>query len=67
LYGLTLLFSLKTHSYLYDVGIAEEDQTTEEKAELAHSQKALAGWIGVLLLSTVNTIVYGGHSVTPDQ
>jgi Ca2+:H+ antiporter len=52
LYGLTLLFSLKTHSYLYDVGIAEEDQTTEEKAELAHSRKALAGWIGVLLLST---------------
>jgi Ca2+:H+ antiporter len=24
-YGLTLLFAMKTHSYLYDVGIAEED------------------------------------------
>ncbi|MBE9061236.1 calcium/proton exchanger [cf. Phormidesmis sp. LEGE 11477] len=25
-YGLTLLFSMKTHSYLYDVGMAEEGQ-----------------------------------------
>lgn len=24
-YGLTLLFSMKTHSYLYDVGVAEEE------------------------------------------
>lgn len=27
-YGLTLLFAMKTHSYLYDVGIAEEDIST---------------------------------------
>ncbi len=27
-YGLTLLFSMKTHSYLYDVGVAEEPTET---------------------------------------
>jgi Ca2+:H+ antiporter len=29
-YGLTLLFSMKTHSYLYDVGVAELDDDNEE-------------------------------------
>ncbi len=34
-YGLTLLFSMKTHSYLYDVGIAEESaaEHTENNAQ----------------------------------
>lgn len=52
-YALTLLFSLKTHSYLYDVGLvdlAEETQNTN--SEPAHKPN-LVLWIGVLLAATV--------------
>ncbi|AFY75791.1 calcium/proton exchanger Cax [Pleurocapsa sp. PCC 7327] len=51
-YGLTLLFSLKTHSYLYDVGLADE-----ENSDLSDTDKAkmpsLKVWLSVLLVSTV--------------
>jgi len=43
-YGLTLLFSMKTHSYLYDVGVAEEspDEHAEAKAKTnAHGETNL--------------------------
>ena len=33
-YGLTLLFSMKTHAYLYDVGIAEEESNPETLSKL---------------------------------
>ncbi len=53
-YALTLLFSMKTHTYLYDVGIAEieieegRDLTTaEEDVEIEKINLPL--WIGVLL------------------
>lgn len=36
-YGLTLLFSMKTHSYLYDVGIAEEDSDPEALSKLGQN------------------------------
>ncbi|MCC5650211.1 calcium/proton exchanger [Nostoc sp. XA013] len=55
-YGLTLLFSLKTHSYLYDVGVVEledkvsEDQTTEQDK---HSLPNLSLWVGILLVATI--------------
>jgi Ca2+:H+ antiporter len=52
LYGLTLLFSLKTHSYLYDIGIAEGELSVETDL-LSHRQRALWGWVGVLLLASV--------------
>ncbi|MBE9258433.1 calcium/proton exchanger [Dolichospermum sp. LEGE 00246] len=47
-YGLTLLFSMKTHAYLYEVGIAEieEDEVTHEKPNVWL-------WSGVLLLCTL--------------
>ncbi len=57
-YGLTLLFSMKTHSYLYDAGVAEQELLTE----LAESNLApddpehkvnLPLWIGVLLGATL--------------
>lgn len=48
IYGLTLLFSLKTHSYLYDVGIAESIEIEKEK-----SATELWLWIGILLISTL--------------
>ncbi|QZZ21653.1 calcium/proton exchanger [Leptothermofonsia sichuanensis E412] len=57
-YGLTLLFSLKTHSYLYDVGLADEDLMDSPDGfheGLTQNSKTtkLAIWIGVLLLSTI--------------
>ena len=63
-YGMTLLFSLKTHSYLYDVGVAEleeapasgEAYTTEIHSTETHATEHkpnLKLWIGVLLLATI--------------
>lgn len=48
-YGLTLLFSMKTHAYLYDVGTAEEEGVEEEHGEAPN----LPLWIGVLLAATL--------------
>ena len=48
-YGLTLLFSMKTHAYLYDVGTAEEEGVEEEH----HGEPNLPLWIGVLLVATL--------------
>ena len=47
-YLLTLLFSMKTHSYLYDVGVAETE------AMVSHEHKPnLVLWIGILLACTL--------------
>jgi len=58
-YGLTLLFSMKTHSYLYDVGVAEfgpeADEAEAKPAEASRSQ--LWFWIGVLLAITIAVAV----------
>jgi Ca2+:H+ antiporter len=52
-YGLTLLFSMKTHTYLYDVSLADMDPEELAEANLAgdddHGQVNLPLWIGVLL------------------
>ena len=53
LYGLTLLFSLKTHSYLYDVGIAEADAGAMEAMAPKDRKVRLGGWVVVLLLSSL--------------
>jgi Ca2+:H+ antiporter len=52
-YALTLLFSLKTHSYLYDVSIVEleEDATTGHVTE-SHKPN-LKLWLGVLIAATL--------------
>jgi Ca2+:H+ antiporter len=55
-YALTLLFSLKTHSYLYDVGVKdlEVDPETATSGGDAHSEKPnLWPWVGVLLVATL--------------
>ena len=46
-YGLTLLFSLKTHSYLYDVGVVIQ------KDEPAQPATSLGVWVGILFLATL--------------
>ena len=51
-YGLTLLFSMKTHSYLYDVGVAELEEGESEDSETKHEVN-LPFWIGVLLVVTI--------------
>lgn len=50
LYGLTLLFSLKTHSYLYDVAITESEVAAADSDD---RNQRLWGWVAVLLLSSV--------------
>lgn len=47
-YALTLLFSMKTHSYLYEVGIAET-----EAEESPHDKPNVWLWSGVLLVCTL--------------
>jgi Ca2+:H+ antiporter len=60
LYGLTLLFSLKTHSYLYDVAIAESESGALVEPSANHEivvpddrNMRLGGWITVLLIASV--------------
>ena len=61
-YALTLLFSMKTHAYLYDVGIAEEEVVSIEREEPstettieaeAHETPNLKLWVAVLLGATL--------------
>ncbi|AFZ23054.1 calcium/proton exchanger Cax [Cylindrospermum stagnale PCC 7417] len=47
-YGLTLLFSMKTHAYLYDIGVAEI-----EAEGLPHEKPNVLLWSGVLLVCTL--------------
>lgn len=51
IYAMTLLFSMKTHSYLYDVGLAEQQQAELADANLAEGEPKvnLGLWIGVLV------------------
>jgi Ca2+:H+ antiporter len=55
-YGLTLLFSMKTHSYLLDVGMAEMNEQMAESnlaEENPEHKPNLWLWIGVLLVVTL--------------
>ena len=48
-YALTLLFSLKTHSYLYEVGLVEQEEETANH----HHKPNLFLWIGILVAATL--------------
>jgi Ca2+:H+ antiporter len=53
-YGLTLLFSMKTHTYLYDVGVAEAELAEANLAEESPEHKPnILLWSFVLLVCTV--------------
>ena len=54
-YGLTLLFSLKTHSYLYEVGLVEleSENHPDGATESAEHKPNLWLWVGVLVISTI--------------
>ncbi|MBW4568116.1 MAG: calcium/proton exchanger [Tolypothrix carrinoi HA7290-LM1] len=45
-YALTLLFSMKTHAYLYEVGLVESEETS-------HTKPNILLWTGVLLACTL--------------
>lgn len=51
-YGLTLFFSMKTHSYLYDVGVAEYGDAEAGKEEHTEHKPNVVLWVGVLLVAT---------------
>jgi Ca2+:H+ antiporter len=52
-YALTLLFSLKTHRYLYDVGLVDlEEELLEGDHKTVHKPN-LWLWLGVLVISTI--------------
>jgi Ca2+:H+ antiporter len=54
-YALSLLFSMKTHSYLFDVGMAEVEELAESnlaEEEPEHKPNVLL-WTGVLLVVTL--------------
>ncbi|MBE9159971.1 calcium/proton exchanger [Nodosilinea sp. LEGE 06152] len=55
-YGLTLLFSLKTHSYLYDVGVSDLEGSHGE-GEHGGEKPNLWLWIGVLLAATIGVAI----------
>lgn len=56
-YGLMLLFSMRTHTYLYEIGLAEIELAEVENADLAADNPKhkvnLWLWIGVLLVVTI--------------
>jgi Ca2+:H+ antiporter len=52
-YALTLLFSLKTHRYLYDVGLVDLEEELQAGDHKTAHQPNLWLWLGVLVVSTV--------------
>lgn len=52
-YGLTLLFSLKTHNYLYAVGLTEEDDLDTLENDSGNTRSKLYSWLAILLVSTI--------------
>lgn len=77
-YGLTLLFSLKTHSYLYDVSLAIKPEAIEEKEPvISNNSYYLATWSAILIVTTIAVafeselfvdvvdVVVKGYGLTP--
>jgi Ca2+:H+ antiporter len=54
-YGLTLLFSMKTHAYLYEVGVVDVEgiEGIEGIEEVSHEKPNIWLWTGVLLACTL--------------
>jgi len=57
-YGLTLFFSMKTHAYLYDVGVADlEIEGGEDGGEDGEPLPNVWLWMGVLLVITLGVAI----------
>ena len=54
-YMLSLLFSMKTHAYLYDVGVAGLEEDCETETESRGSNIWL--WVGILLMVTLGVAI----------
>lgn len=66
-YALTLLFSMKTHSYLYDAGVAEYETVpgaaiSKDQAQTHTHKPNLWLWVGVLLAATL-AVAYESESL----
>ena len=77
-YGLTLLFSLKTHSYLYDVSLAiKPELAIKKESEEQNNSTYLWVWLGILISTTIAVafeselfvdvvdVVVKGYGLTP--
>ncbi|PSB28613.1 calcium/proton exchanger [Stenomitos frigidus] len=59
-YGLTLLFSMRTHTYLYDVGMAQQEEPVSEALLTSERPKHSVNvrfWVVVLLGCTLSVAV----------
>ncbi len=56
-YGLTLFFSMKTHTYLYDVGVAETEFPIDTDEDEGKEQPNVWFWVGILLVVTIGVAV----------
>ena len=56
-YMLSLFFSMKTHAYLYDVGVAEAKLEEDCETECELKQSNIWLWMGVLLIVTLGVAV----------
>ena len=54
-YGLTLLFSLKTHSFLYEVGLADANGDLRP-VDQARDRATLIKWLIILLAATIAVV-----------
>jgi Ca2+:H+ antiporter len=53
-YALTVFFSLGTHTYLYDVGLADlEEEASADNHQATEHKPNLPLWVGVLLIATI--------------
>jgi Ca2+:H+ antiporter len=52
-YGLTLFFSMKTHSYLYDVGCVEVEAAENDENDTIDNPPNLSFWVFILLIVTL--------------
>ncbi|ACK73387.1 calcium/proton antiporter, CaCA family [Gloeothece citriformis PCC 7424] len=56
-YGLTLFFSMKTHAYLYELGVVETEIELQEDSETESSNRPIWIWIILLLVITVGVAI----------
>jgi Ca2+:H+ antiporter len=52
-YALTLLFSMKTHTYLYDVGVVEVEGAENDANDVIDRPPNLTFWLFILLIITL--------------
>jgi Ca2+:H+ antiporter len=65
-YGLTLLFSMKTHSYLFDVGMVDMEDLAESNLAVEEPKHKPNMWLWVGVLLVVTLLVAGESELLVD-